>query len=76
MFYSIMSTEIITNLKKENYTPLKTTESKDKIFSSRVDINHLLARARKQQQKDSFTNLVFFGLFVALVVISGIILSL
>ena len=44
-------------------------------FSGRVDINDLLARARKEKEKENKINLVFFGLISALVVIVGIILS-
>tara|TARA_B100000780_G_scaffold200736_1_gene142224 strand:- start:83 stop:295 length:213 start_codon:yes stop_codon:yes gene_type:complete len=40
-----------------------------------VDINHLLARVRKEQQKASKVNLIFFFLFAALILISGILLS-
>ena len=44
-------------------------------FSGRVDINHLIARARKIKEKENKTNLVFFGLISALVLIVGILLS-
>ena len=43
-------------------------------FSGRVDINDLLARARKEKEKETKTNLVFFGLLVCLVLIVGILL--
>jgi hypothetical protein len=46
-----------------------------KVSSGRVDINDLLARVRKQKQKDDFSNLVFIGIFVAVIVVFGIILS-
>jgi hypothetical protein len=46
-----------------------------KVASGRVDINDLLARVRKQKQKDDFSNLVFIGIFVAVIVVFGIILS-
>ena len=44
-------------------------------FSGRVDINDLLARARKEKNKENKINLVFLGLTVALVLVVGIILS-
>ena len=44
-------------------------------FSGRVDINDLLARARKEKEKETKTNLVFFGLLVCLVLIVGFLLS-
>ena len=70
-----MSAEKIINAEVEKIITLKVPEMKEKLFTSRVDINHLLARARKEEKKDNFTNLLFFGLFVALVAVSGIILS-
>ncbi len=44
-------------------------------FSGRVDINVLIARARSQEKKEYKTNLVFFSLFTAVVLVMGIILS-
>jgi len=71
-----MSAERIVRTEKENVISLKIPEVKKKILTNRVDINNLLARVRKQKQKDYFTNLIFFGFFVTLVVVIGIILSL
>tara|TARA_B100000780_G_scaffold30951_1_gene19610 strand:+ start:350 stop:565 length:216 start_codon:yes stop_codon:yes gene_type:complete len=71
-----MSAEKINTNMQNNVTPLKTPQFKEKVLPKRVDINHLLARVRKQEQKDNFTNLVFLGLFLTLVLVSGIILSL
>jgi hypothetical protein len=48
----------------------------EKILSGPVDINHLLARVRKQEKKEYKTNLVFFCLFSVLIVFVGILLSL
>ena len=70
-----MSTERIISTEEEKITTLKVPELKKEVFTSRVDINYLLARVRKEEKKDNFTNLLFFGFFVALVAISGIILS-
>ena len=44
-------------------------------FTKRVDINHLISRARKVKEKENKINLIFFALFSALVLIFGIILS-
>lgn len=44
--------------------------------SGRVDINHLLARVRKEEKKEYKINLIFFGLFASLVLVVGILLSL
>ena len=41
-----------------------------------VDINHLLARVRSKKQEENKINLIFFGLFAALIIIAGILLSL
>jgi len=70
-----MSTERIISTEEEKITTLKVPELKKEVFTSRVDINYLLARVRKEEKKDNFTNLLFFGFLVALVIISGIILS-
>ena len=67
-----MSAEKIINI-KEN---LKTTKVDVQESSGRVDINHLLARVRKQKDKENRINLVFFFLFGALILIVGILLSL
>ena len=50
--------------------------STEKIVSSRVDINDLLARAKKEKDKENRVNLVFFGLFTILILVVGILLSL
>jgi len=44
-------------------------------FSGRVDINDLLARARKEKEKNDKVNLVFLGLILSIITIVGIILS-
>ena len=55
---------------------LITPEKSDVVSSSgRVDINILLNRARKVQEKETLTNLVFIGLVLALIFVVGIILS-
>ena len=70
-----MSTEKIIY---EEQVPIDLTEpvvSKIKL-SGRVDINHLLARVRNEKQKENKINLIFFGVFTALVLVAGIILSI
>ena len=52
------------------------TEIKKKILPGRVDINVLIAKVKKKNQDNNKVNLIFFGLFVALVFIVGILLSL
>tara|TARA_B100000795_G_scaffold60993_1_gene40883 strand:- start:73 stop:228 length:156 start_codon:yes stop_codon:yes gene_type:complete len=49
--------------------------STEKITSGRVDINDLLARARKEKNQENKTSLVFFGLFAAMILVVGLFLS-
>ena len=69
-----MSAEKIT-YEEQNQTVLKTPVLSEVKFTRRVDINDLLARARKIKEKENKINLIFFGLISAIVVIVGIILS-
>ena len=71
-----MSAEKIIDIKKENTIILKTPEEVNKRKTSgRVDINILMARARHVQRKENKINLVFLGLFAALILVVGTILS-
>ncbi len=70
-----MRSEKIINFEKKDSVTLKNLEEKEKIFNGRVDINELLSRVRKEREKESKTNIVFFGLFASLVLIVGILLS-
>ena len=70
-----MSTEKIINNNKNDFTVLMSSEANRKPFN-RVDINDLLARARKERQKENKINLVFLGLTSALILVVGILLSL
>ena len=73
-YLAIMSAEKI--LREEQNLATATTPLTSEIkFNGRVDVNHLIARARKEKTKENKINLVFFGLISALVVIVGIILS-
>ena len=71
-----MSAERIVNIEKKNPLTPKIPEVKEKIFNGRVDINDLMARARKEKEKVNKTNLIFFALFALLILILGILLSL
>tara|TARA_B100000780_G_C20878333_1_gene349383 strand:+ start:357 stop:581 length:225 start_codon:yes stop_codon:yes gene_type:complete len=66
------------NLIIEENTPsfLETTQKSKKVTSGRVDINTLLNRARKERKKEFKKSFVFFGLFVFLILVVGILLSL
>ena len=70
-----MSSEKIISTKINNLTSLPTPKKSEEILSSgRVDINILLNRARKVEEKKVRTNLVFTGLALSLIFIVGIIL--
>ena len=74
MLNTIMSAEKIIN-EGQNQTILKTPVLSEVKFAGRVDINNLIARARKIEEKENKINLIFFGLISALVLIVGILLS-
>ena len=44
--------------------------------AKRVDINVLLNKVRADQKKEKFENSIFFGLVAAVIVVTGIIISL
>jgi len=58
-----------------NLTPLQTSQKSEEVISGRVDINVLLDRARKVEEKENFTKLIFTGLTLCLICIVGMILS-
>ena len=60
---------------EQNQINLKTPKLSEVKFSGRVDINDLLARVRKEKNKENKENFIFFGLISALVLVVGIILS-
>ena len=71
-----MSAEKISSTEVNDLPPLATPEKSEEVSSSgRVDINILLNRARKVQEKETRTNLVFGGLIVCLIFVVGLILS-
>ena len=60
----------------KNLLHLETSQKSEEVISSgRVDINILLTRARKEEEKETRTNLVFAGLIVCLIFVVGLILS-
>jgi hypothetical protein len=60
-----MSQEKI-DIEQQNLNPLVTPKVIEKKLSGRVDINHLIARVRKQKSAENKTAMLFFGLFAAL----------
>ena len=71
-----MSSEKIITTEANDLPPLETPEKSEEVLSSgRVDINVLLNRARKVEEKETLINLVFLGLTLSLIFVVGIILS-
>jgi hypothetical protein len=60
---------------EQNQIDLKTPKLSEVKFSGRVDMNDLLARVRKEKNKEDKEKFVFIGLISALVLVVGIILS-
>jgi len=73
-FICIMSAEKNLNL-EINKLSLKTSQKSEGVISGRVDINILLDRARRIKEKETRSNLVFFGLILSLIFVTGMILS-
>ena len=67
-----MSGEQITA--KVNDSTVKTQSIRSK--TSRVNINNLLSKVRKENNKEKNENYIFLGLICAFVVVTGIIASL
>ena len=75
-FITGMSAEKIISQEVNDLPPLATPEKSEEVSSSgRVDINILLNRARKVQEKETRTNLIFGGLVASLIFVVGLILS-
>jgi hypothetical protein len=70
-----MSAEKITVTETSNIPHIQTPITGEETAPKRVDINDLLARARKKNQKENFVNLIFLGVFASLILVVGIILS-
>ena len=69
-----MSAENIKNSIDEN-NHLKVADKNNTPNPKRVDINQLLNRVRKEQDKKNRTNFIFLGLIFSLISVVGIILS-
>ena len=54
-----------------NYSKINSNRTSD----NRVNINDLLSRVRDDEKKQRKENLVFFGLVISLIAITGIIAS-
>ena len=64
-----------TLISKASEIPHIQTSTDVEVKTMRVDINDLLARARKKNKQENFINLIFLGVFLSLILIVGIILS-
>ena len=69
----LMSGEQVTNSELNHNSEI--TKEKN-IKSRKVDINILLNKVRAQQKKEKFENTFFFALITAVIVVTGIIVSL
>ena len=71
-----MSGEQTTN------NPVETQDVEDELHSSkdyrkkRVDINVLLNKVRSAEKKEKMESKIFFGLIAAVIVVTGIIVSI
>jgi|TARA_B110000444_G_scaffold114619_1_gene108042 hypothetical protein len=70
-----MSAEKIISTEVNDLPPLATPKKSEEASSGRVDINHLIARVRKEQQKESKLNFIYFSVFASLFIFIGVILT-
>ena len=70
-----MSTEKSIFNEKHELPSFINSETGNKILPKRVDINNLLARARKERGKENKINLILFSMVSAVILVVGIILS-
>jgi hypothetical protein len=70
-----MSAEEITISKNNNAVPFQTPKKSNPAIQTRVNINDLIARVKKEERKESKQNLVLFCLLSSFVAIMGIILA-
>ena len=72
-----MSGEQITNNSVETQTLESELHSlKDSSKKKRVDINVLLNKVRLAQKKEKMESTIFFGLVAAVIVVTGLIVSI
>tara|TARA_B100000780_G_C20982271_1_gene392568 strand:- start:56 stop:283 length:228 start_codon:yes stop_codon:yes gene_type:complete len=75
MFNEVMSAEKIFNTNTSTNVQTPAMHNNEKL-SDAVDINHLIARVRKEERKEYKINIIFFGMFALLIFIIGILLTL
>jgi|TARA_B110000902_G_scaffold161155_1_gene184357 hypothetical protein len=57
------------------FTRSQISEVNEEKVSRAVDINYLLASVRKKKKQQNKINIILFGMFVALILFLGILLS-
>ena len=72
---SFMSGEQVTNNSINNQNYEGNAES-NKNSKKKVDINNLLNRVRANQKKEKLESTIFFTLVAAVIVITGVIISI
>ena len=71
-----MSAEKIVSTEINDLAPSMSPKKSEEVSSSgRVDINVLLERVRKVEEKERRTNIFSLGLILSLIIVVGIILS-
>ena len=70
-----MSAEKLTIVEKNNITPFTTLEKSSVKTKTRVNINDLIARVKKEERKENKHNLVLFSLLATFVGIITIIIA-
>ena len=76
MFFIFMSGEQITNNSVETQDLENELHSLKNSTKKRVDINVLLNKVRLAQKKEKMESTIFFGLVAAVIVITGVIVSI
>ena len=77
--YVYMSGEQITNTSVETQIiedDLRSLESSPSQKKNRVDINDLLNKVRLAQKKERMESTIFFGAVAAVIVVTGLIVSI
>jgi hypothetical protein len=66
----------IMNSKQINFNKLEALEIDDKNISTKVDINLIMSRIKKEENKKKKENFVLVSLISSVVLVTGIIASL
>ena len=69
----ITNTSVETQIINDDLNLLKSSPSKTK---KRVDINVLLNKVRLAKKKEKIESTIFFGLVAAVIVVTGVIVSI